>query len=141
MKTEDIFAVARLEELTFSQPWSQQALLESMQKGNYYFFTARHGSELVGYVGAYLAADELNITNIAVFPLWQRRGVGKLLLAELDKVAVWRDLYGITLEVRVSNQAAISLYEKNGYVRSGIRKGFYENPKEDGLIMWKYFQQ
>ena len=107
----------------------------------YVFLAAKHEGELIGYVGAYQAGDSLSVTNIAVFPLWRKRGAARQLLQELDRIAVSRDLYGITLEVRVSNAAAIALYEKNGYEKAGIRKGFYEKPREDGLIMWKYFQQ
>lgn len=139
MQPEDVPAVARLETVSFSHPWSENALMESLQTPNYYFFTAKKDGNLVGYVGAYLAADELSITNIAVFPLWKRKGIGALLLKSLDEIAVWRSLYGITLEVRVSNAAAIALYEKAGYQGAGVRKRFYDNPTEDALIMWKYF--
>ena len=93
-----------------------------------------------GYVGAYLAADELSITNVAVFSSYRRCGAANQLMKALDAFAQEKNLYGITLEVRVSNNAAIALYEKNGYEKSGIRKGFYSKPKEDALIMWKYFQ-
>ena len=97
--------------------------------------------EIAGYVGAYLAADELSITNVAVFSSYRRCGAANQLMKALDAFAQEKNLYGITLEVRVSNNAAIALYEKNGYEKSGIRKGFYSKPKEDALIMWKYFQQ
>ena len=96
--------------------------------------------EIAGYVGAYLAADELSITNVAVFSSYRRCGAANQLMKALDAFAQEKNLYGITLEVRVSNNAAIALYEKNGYEKSGIRKGFYSKPKEDALIMWKYFQ-
>lgn len=157
MQIKDIPAVAALEQLCFAQPWSEKALEESLQNPDYVFFAARCEcvsaleageepddkacGELVGYAGAYQAADELSITNIAVFPQWRRCGAANCLLKALDTLARERRLYGITLEVRVSNSAAIALYEKNGYEKSGIRKGFYSKPKEDALIMWKYFQQ
>ena len=101
----------------------------------------RDSEQVVGYVGAYLAVDELSITNVAVFSSYRRCGVADGLMKALNLFATERNLYGITLEVRVSNSAAIALYEKNGYEKSGIRKGFYSKPKEDALIMWKYFQQ
>lgn len=141
MSPADTEAAARLEQLCFSEPWSQEALLDSLMQSVYVFLAAKHEGELIGYVGAYQAGDSLSVTNIAVFPLWRKRGAARQLLQELDRIAVSRDLYGITLEVRVSNAAAIALYEKNGYEKAGIRKGFYEKPREDGLIMWKYFQQ
>lgn len=158
MQIEDIPAVAVLEQLCFAEPWSEKALEESLQNPDYVFFVVRCADasmlsegigesdknaygEIAGYVGAYQAADELSITNIAVFPERRRGGAGNLLLKALDELAQERRLYGITLEVRVSNSDAIALYEKNGYEKSGIRKGFYSKPKEDALIMWKYFQQ
>ena len=87
-----------------------------------------------------MPADELSITNVAVFSSYRRCGAANQLMKALDAFAQEKNLYGITLEVRVSNNAAIALYEKNGYEKSGIRKGFYNKPKEDALIMWKYFQ-
>ena len=134
----DLLAVAQLEKECFAEAWSENALAESLAEANYVFFVAvvskpscmadeKDTEEIAGYVGAYLAADELSITNVAV-------------MKALDAFAQEKNLYGITLEVRVSNNAAIALYEKNGYEKSGIRKGFYSKPKEDALIMWKYFQ-
>lgn len=142
MTTEDIPAVARLEQECFAEPWSENALAESLADANYVFFVAAFLDETVaGYVGAYLAADELSITNVAVTASYRRCGAANQLMKALDAFAKEKNLYGITLEVRVSNSAAIALYEKNGYEKSGIRKGFYSKPKEDALIMWKYFQQ
>ena len=137
----DLLAVAQLEKECFAEAWSENALAESLAEANYVFFVAvvskpscmadeKDTEEIAGYVGAYLAADELSITNVAVFSSYRRCGA----------FAQEKNLYGITLEVRVSNNAAIALYEKNGYEKSGIRKGFYSKPKEDALIMWKYFQ-
>lgn len=141
MTAEDIPAVARLEQECFAEPWSENALAESLADVNYVFFVATLDETVVGYVGAYLAADELSITNVAVTASYRRCGAADCLMKALDAFAKEKNLYGITLEVRVSNSAAIALYEKNGYEKSGIRKGFYSKPKEDALIMWKYFQQ
>ena len=140
----DLLAVAQLEKECFAEAWSENALAESLAEANYVFFVAvvskpscmadeKDTEEIAGYVGAYLAADELSITNVAVFSSYRRCGAANQLMKALDAFA-------ITLEVRVSNNAAIALYEKNGYEKSGIRKGFYNKPKEDALIMWKYFQ-
>lgn len=161
MTAEDIPAVVCLEQECFAEPWSENALAESLADANYVFFvatvandtssfcnqteeskSAQHCDEIVaGYVGAYLAADELSITNVAVSASYRRCGAANQLMKALDAFAKEKNLYGITLEVRVSNSAAIALYEKNGYEKSGIRKEFYSKPKEDALIMWKYFQQ
>ena len=152
----DLLAVAQLEKECFAEAWSENALAESLAEANYVFFVAvvskpscmadeKDTEEIAGYVGAYLAGlvDNLafSITNVAVFSSYRRCGAANQLMKALDAFAQEKNLYGITLEVRVSNNAAIALYEKNGYEKSGIRKGFYSKPKEDALIMWKYFQQ
>ena len=138
----DLLAVAQLEKECFAEAWSENALAESLAVVSKPSCMAdeKDTEEIAGYVGAYLAADELSITNVAVFSSYRRCGAANQLMKALDAFAQEKNLYGITLEVRVSNNAAIALYEKNGYEKSGIRKGFYSKPKEDALIMWKYFQ-
>ena len=88
-----------------------------------------------GYIGMYLAADEGEITNVAVDPACRRRGIGEGLLTEMKKRAADHKIARIVLEVRVSNEGAIRLYEKQGFSSVGIRRGFYELPKEDARIM------
>ena len=84
---------------------------------------------------------EADITNVAVQPEYRRCGIGEMLMKDAENGAVSRKCESITLEVRVSNTAAISLYNKSGYKQAGIRKGFYEKPKEDALLMTKYFNE
>lgn len=141
MQKADIPKAARLEEICFADPWSQNALKESLESAQYLILSAFVQGEFAGYVSTYQAADELSIANIAVFPEWRNKGVADKLLKRLDEIAIKRNLYGITLEVRVSNQPAINLYKKNGYESQGVRKNFYSKPTEDALIMWKYFQK
>ena len=139
----DLLAVAQLEKECFAEAWSENALAESLAEANYVFFVAvvsKPSCMADEKDTEEMAADELSITNVAVFPSYRRCGAANQLMKALDAFAQEKNLYGITLEVRVSNNAAIALYEKNGYEKSGIRKGFYSKPKEDALIMWKYFQ-
>ena len=86
-------------------------------------------------VGMYLAMDEGEITNVAVAPVERCHGVGGMLLTELLKIAENKGVARIVLEVRASNDSAIRLYERNGFVQCGMRKGFYEFPKEDAYVM------
>jgi ribosomal-protein-alanine N-acetyltransferase len=83
----------------------------------------------------YISCDEGEIVNVAVLPQARRMGVGDALMEESSRRASLKNVQQIVLEVRVSNEAAIRLYEKHGYVRCGIRRGFYELPKEDAYIM------
>ena len=118
----DLLAVAQLEKECFAEAWSENALAESLAEANYVFFVAvvskpscmadeKDTEEIAGYVGAYLAADELSITNVAVFSSYRQCGAANQLMKALDAFAQEKNLYGITLEVRVSNNAAIALYE------------------------------
>ena len=84
-----------------------------------------------------MIAGEGDVTNIAVFPEYRGRGLGAALTKALLVEGRKRGMNAFTLEVRVGNQAAIHIYEKLGFRSEGVRKGFYEKPKEDALIMWR----
>lgn len=135
MKPEDVPQVAELESQTFSQPWSAKGFQDSLKLSNTIFLAACNGQEVVGYAGMYLSVDEGEIVNVAVAQKMRRKGIGDALLDEMAECAAQKGVQRIVLEVRVSNEPAIRLYEKHGYVRCGVRKGFYELPKEDAYIM------
>lgn len=138
MCPEDVGAVYKIERECFSQPWSEQGFRDTIGKEYAVFLVAKKQRQILGYGGMYCAADEGEITNIAVDIGSRRARIGSLLLEALLKQAEKRNLLHIVLEVRKSNQAAISLYERYGFKIEGIRKGFYEKPKEDAYIMlWK----
>ena len=90
---------------------------------------------MAGYIGMYLSLGEGEITNVAVAPEFRRRGIADALLTEIKREAAECGVTSLVLEVRVSNQNAICLYEKHGFVSCGVRKGFYEQPKEDAFLM------
>lgn len=136
MSENDISAVVRLEQEAFSDPWSEQSFRDSLKMESALFLVAEEENEIAGYAGMYLILDEGDITNIAVFQKWKRRGVGTKLLNELLAEAKRRGAAAVTLEVRKGNTPAIALYEKTGFVPAGVRKNFYDHPKEDALIMW-----
>lgn len=135
---KDIPVIAEIEKECFSEPWSQEGIKESFENGTLLFIAEKNGEE-AGYIGINSVLDEGYITNIAVFPKYRNAGVGTALLRKIFEFAGEKKLAFVSLEVRVSNSKAISLYEKNGFKTEGRRKDFYRNPKEDALIMTKRF--
>lgn len=113
----------------------QTGILDAVNLGNTVFLVAEENNRIIGYIGMYLAMDEGEITNVAVAPVERCHGVGGMLLTELLKIAENKGVARIVLEVRASNDSAIRLYERNGFVQCGMRKGFYEFPKEDAYVM------
>lgn len=135
MQAEDAEEVAVIESRTFSQPWSKQGFLDSLALEHAVFLVAEEDNRVLGYIGMYVSLDEGEITNVAVDSDARRRGIGAMLVEAMKKEAGLRGVTQIVLEVRVSNESAIRLYERNGFVNQGIRKGFYDMPKEDAYIM------
>ena len=136
MKEEDVPFISRLEEETFSMPWSAASFLQMIEKEDARYYVAEEDGKLLGGCGLLLIAGEGNITNVVVTPEARRRGVATGMLNHLLAAGDREGLTAYTLEVRVSNQAAIALYEKLGFVSEGIRPNFYEKPTEDAMIMW-----
>lgn len=135
MRQQDVEEVAALEREIFSQPWSAAGFLDALKLDNTVFLAAEEHGYIVGYIGMYLSMEEGEITNVAVAPHERRRGIGRMLLDEIKKEADAHSVEKIVLEVRKSNDSAIRLYEQSGFKIRGVRKGFYEFPKEDAYIM------
>lgn len=138
MSAEHIPEIARLEAECFSQPWSENALSEELKNENSHFLAAVSDGVL-GYIGVQEICGEAYITNVAVFGEYRKEGIGRKLLNEACNSAKERGCEFITLEVRESNSAAISLYESEGFEKAGVRKNFYSSPTENGVIYTKYF--
>ena len=130
--------IANLEKICFSCPWSEQTITDAFKTGTK-FFVAEKDKKVLGYVGISAILDEGYITNVAVFPEARQQGVASALLEYLFDFAKEKKLSFISLEVRESNTAAISLYQKFGFKTEGKRKNFYSAPQEDALIMTKRF--
>lgn len=133
-----IGAIAKLEKVCFSEPWSAETLLDSYKRGTK-FFVAENEKDILGYIGFSVIAGEGYITNVAVFPKYRNSGVGTALVNEAVSYCKKENLEFLSLEVRKSNEQAIRLYEKAGFKVVGERKDFYRNPKENALIMTVYF--
>ena len=127
--------IQRIEQQSFSVPWTEAMLRMQLQPDSHVFLTAETDGAVVGYVGMLYVLDEGYISNVAVRPDYRRRGVAEALLAELEARGRALMLSFLTLEVRESNAAAVALYEKRGYRVAGRRKNYYEKPTEDALLM------
>lgn len=139
MEERDLPQVCAIEEEAFSMPWSEKAFADTISYYHTLFLVAELEGKIAGYCGCYQSLEEAEITNIAVKAELRGQGIGKMLLMELMRLGKERGAFAYTLEVRVSNQAAIHLYEKLGFVSFGVRKNFYERPKEDAMIMWRHW--
>ena len=131
--------VVQIDAQAQKQPWGR-ALFLSSQGGRYCNRLAWHDEQVVAYLIADRVADEMTLQNIGVAPAWQGRGIGYLLVNDLQQRAKQQGVGQIFLEVRASNQTAISLYRRTGFKIYGRRKGYYRplpghSETEDALLM------
>ena len=142
MKISDIDDVLIIEELCFNVPWRYNDFEKEINNNNMAIYKVAfddNKNKILGYAGMWHIVTEGHITNIAVHPDYRRNGIGTLLVQEMIKCAKEKNMLGITLEVRISNITAQKLYTKYGFRPEGFRKNYYTEPKEDAVIMWKYF--
>ena len=139
MQPEDLAEVCKIEKDNFSLPWSEKSFLESMEREDTVFLVALEDEDVAGYIGCYCIAGAGEITNVAVKASHRRKGIGGKLLQKLYEEGAGLDTREYFLEVRESNEAAIGLYLRQGFVKEGIRKPFYEKPVENAVIMWNHF--
>ena len=138
MEEGDLEQVTRIEKNIFSDPWSRQSFLDSLNQSMCVYLVVEKQEEIVAYCGLYVVQDEGQITNVAVKENYRNAHVATVMLEELIQRAEDKGACNFTLEVRASNNAAIHLYEKLGFKNVGTRKKFYEKPVEDAVIMWLY---
>ena len=127
--------IQRIEQASFSVPWTEAMLRIQLDRNSHVFLTAEAEGRIVGYVGLMFVLDEGYVSNVAVAEDYRRRGVADALISELVRRSRALLLSFLTLEVRESNAAAVALYEKHGFRPVGRRKGYYEKPREDALLM------
>jgi [ribosomal protein S18]-alanine N-acetyltransferase len=134
----DLEAIERIEKASYPAPWSRAMFAAELAKPSSISLGAVDDHDrLVGYLVLSRFVDAWHVMNLAVEPSWRRRGVASLLLDRLLDVTRDDARRGYTLEVRVSNHAAIRLYERFGFRSKGIRRGYYTDNREDALIMWR----
>lgn len=134
----DLPQVAEIEKQIFSIPWSKKAFQDSMESENTIYIVAKEQEKVLGYAGMYVSFEEGNITNVAVDINARRRSIGRSLIVDILNKGEEEGVTDVFLEVRETNYAAISLYEKIGFQEAGIRKNFYEKPTENAVVMWKH---
>ena len=136
MQPEDIPYATLIEHESFGESaWSAKALEAELQRPDAVLLCARVGGEIAGYCGMRTVLDEGYVNDIAVLPAFRRQGVGLALVEALVRYAKGRGLRFLTLEARASNETAIRLYERAGFRDVGVRRGFYDFPKEDARLM------
>lgn len=137
MKPEDVPQIAYLETICFSDPWSEKSIASELDNPLSCWLVAEEQGRVAGYVGSQSVLDAADMMNIAVAPDFRRQGVGQQLIDALVEHLRRKNVIALLLEVRVSNAAAIALYEKLGFEQVGRRPRYYHNPKEDALILRK----
>jgi len=136
MAPEDLTEVVALEGVCFADPWSRKSFEAELAAPPISWpRILRMGDRLAGYMIAWFVEDETHLANIAVAPWARRRGYAEEMLRMLVREAYLRGSRMIVLEVRASNHGAVALYEKNGFTPGGIRRNYYNHPREDAIVM------
>jgi [ribosomal protein S18]-alanine N-acetyltransferase len=139
LELRDLNAIEEIERVSYPTPWSRSMFAGELAKPSSLSLGAFEPDTgaLLGYLVISRYVDAWHVMNVAVAPAERRRGIARLLLEHLFEVTSADERRGYTLEVRVSNEGAIKLYEALGFVRRGVRRGYYTDNREDALIMWR----
>lgn len=140
MRLDDVPAVAAIDRASFTLPWSEGSFRSDLTTNSAANLIVAEmadgkGASVAGYIGYWLVIDEAHLSTLAVAPSLRRRGIGERLLEEAMRRAVRQGAEMMTLEVRVSNEAAQRLYEKYGFQLVGRRSRYYKDNLEDALLM------
>ena len=138
MRMEDLLPVAQMEQLCFSDSWSEKLLEDSFSGVLDHWFVAEGQGKILGYCVLRIIAGEGEIQRIAVHPECRKQGIGRKLMEAMVQTAREMGVREMTLEVRCGNQAAVCLYESWGFQKEAVRKDYYHDPLEDGIIMWNH---
>ena len=140
MRESHVAQIAALEEATFSLPWDEASIRAELDNPLALWLVWVEDEQVLGYVGSQTVFEDADILNVAVLPTARRRGIAEALMTALESRLSERGAERITLEVRASNAPAIALYRKLGYAQVGLRKNYYEKPREDALILQKQIE-
>lgn len=135
----DLDTILEIELESFVNPWTREMYLADLENhGVSFCYLVRDASQrVVGYCSFWRVLDELHVNNVAVAPAYRGRGAGTALMREVLREGARMGARRATLEVRRSNESARRLYERLGFTVTGIRRGYYTNPVEDALILWR----
>ena len=137
MNEAHVAQIAALEARCFSTPWSENSVASELQNPWSLWLAEVQDGKVLGYVGSQMSPPEADVMNLAVSPEARRQGLGEKLMKALCTALGEKQIESLSLEVRASNEAAIALYMKLGFVQDGRRKEYYVNPREDALILRK----
>ena len=140
MEEAHVSAVAELERLCFSDPWSENSVASELNNPLSLWLVALDGETVVGYVGSQSVMGESDMMNVAISPEYRRKGVATRLIEALVEALEKNGNHSLSLEVRASNTPAIALYEGMGFLEVGRRRNYYRNPREDALILRKEWE-
>ena len=135
MTVDDLVQVMVIENENFSRPWTDKGFLSFLLRHDTLFLVAEENGEIIGFAGVVMVLDEAELTNVAVMKSQQKQGVGRLLIESLMRLISEWEVKLLHLEVRVSNASAISLYRRIGFEEVGMRHDYYEEPREDAILM------
>jgi [ribosomal protein S18]-alanine N-acetyltransferase len=137
MSVEDLDDIMEVETESFTIPWSRDAFFNEIETNHFAtYIVIEDKGKVIGYCGVWIIVDEAHITNIAVLPSYRGQGLGDRLMQSMIEIAKEMGAVTMTLEVRVSNTPAQTLYKKFGFTEGGIRKNYYSDNQEDALVMW-----
>lgn len=137
MRDEDIDQVLEVEHASFATPWSREAFYNELHNNKFaVYIVLEDDNRIIGYCGTWVVIDEAHVTNVAIMPGYRGKKLGEALMTKLMSVAREMGARSMTLEVRVTNHIAQSLYRKLGFQNGGIRKNYYSDNQEDALVMW-----
>ncbi len=140
MTLTDVEDVFRIENQSFSSPWDKESFIQEVQNNHLArYWVILLDDLLIGYGGCWFIIDEAHITNIAIDKKYRGLGMGKKLVQCMIEDMKKQDIASTTLEVRKSNEVALNMYRSMGFSMEGVRKNYYEKPREDALILWKKF--
>ncbi len=140
MDESHVSQIAALEKICFSEPWSENSIASELSNPLSLWLVAEIDGTLAGYIGSQSVLGESDVMNVAVSPDYRRQGIGEALVLALVEELKKLGNHCLSLEVRLSNAPARSLYEKLGFAEVGRRPNYYRNPKEDALILRKEWQ-
>lgn len=132
---DDAPALAEIDEAVFGGTFKEQDFLSYCDSTIYYFNVAKIDEKPVGYIGYMVIADEADIINIGILSQHRGLGIGNMLMKAMISELLKKGVTCVHLEVRKSNSVAISLYEKFGFITTGVSKNHYKEPTEDALRM------
>lgn len=136
LQLQDTSQMAQIELDSFSEPWREASFVEAIEHPEIFFYVAEEAGEVLAYCGAVESFDEADVVNVATKKEHRNKGICKELLQYMMKEEAKKGISRFSLDVRVSNLAAIHVYESLGFESAGIRPGFYSKPKEDSNVMW-----